>query len=248
MNNLILNEINLFKEYAYGFMKHNDDEYDSNIQFKIDHSIKVLSYTIEILNSENILSDSIMIYNALVSALYHDIGRFEQYQKYNTFSDTISEDHGHLGVKVLKDTKQFNYLYEIKYVRRTVLSHNKKELPDDNCLICKLVRDADKLDILHKLTRAYETNSISETLSLHLIDESNNYSEELLSNLLNNLFIDYHKMKYKNDMLLAMLSWFYQLNFSVSKDILFNNQIDKRLISLLPDNIKPSLRNFISHV
>lgn len=38
---------------------------------------------------------------AALIGLLHDIGRFEQYTKYNTFSDKLSADHADLGEKTL---------------------------------------------------------------------------------------------------------------------------------------------------
>jgi len=34
-------------------------------------------------------------------ALLHDVGRFEQYERYRTFDDYKSEDHVHLSLNVL---------------------------------------------------------------------------------------------------------------------------------------------------
>ena len=45
---------------------------------------------------------------AEIMALFHDIGRFEQYKQYRTFSDYRSEDHAALGVKVIKANRILN--------------------------------------------------------------------------------------------------------------------------------------------
>ncbi len=42
------------------------------------------------------------LYLAEVMALFHDIGRFEQYACYHTFADRHSVNHTELGVEVLQ--------------------------------------------------------------------------------------------------------------------------------------------------
>ena len=43
------------------------------------------------------------LYMAETAALLHDIGRFEQFHRYKTFSDARSEDHAALGVDAIKE-------------------------------------------------------------------------------------------------------------------------------------------------
>jgi putative nucleotidyltransferase with HDIG domain len=45
-------------------------------------------------------------------ALFHDIGRFEQFKTYGTFDDRASENHATIGLKVLKATDILNRLTE----------------------------------------------------------------------------------------------------------------------------------------
>jgi hypothetical protein len=56
----------------------------------------------------NILADSLTLHDnerltAEAIALFHDVGRFEQYRRYSTFRDDISVNHATLGVRVLAD-------------------------------------------------------------------------------------------------------------------------------------------------
>src|SRR6185369_2428225 len=40
---------------------------------------------------------------AAAVALFHDVGRFEQYRRFGTFRDADSVNHAHLGVRVLME-------------------------------------------------------------------------------------------------------------------------------------------------
>lgn len=88
--------------------------------------------------------------SAQLCGLFHDIGRFEQYRKYQTYSDIHSTDHGDLGVSILKE--HFNSIENYDLILFTTKNHNKliiEETEDSKKLLfTKIVRDADKLDIM----------------------------------------------------------------------------------------------------
>ena len=97
---------------------------------------------------------------AKLIGLLHDIGRFEQIKQYNTFSDKDSIDHGKLGVEILfKQGKIRNFIKSAKYdeiIKKAILNHNRKEiekgLNPKELLHSKIIRDADKIDILYIMT------------------------------------------------------------------------------------------------
>lgn len=61
--------------------------------------------------------------------LLHDIGRFEQIKRYNTFIDKNSINHGQLGVKILFDDNQIRrFIKDSKYddiIKTAILNHNR---------------------------------------------------------------------------------------------------------------------------
>ena len=120
----------------------------SNIMRKFHHSFRVMEYTKEICESLNLNEEDTSL--ALVIGLLHDIGRFEQWNKYKTYYDSISIDHGDLGADILEDFLEED---ENKHIILTaVKNHNKPSIENDlderTLLFCKIVRDADKLDII----------------------------------------------------------------------------------------------------
>ena len=84
---------NRFEQYVKQFASP-----DPNIQAALDlkqaHTRRVCEAIVDI--GEDLLM-------AEATALLHDIGRFEQFRRYKTFSDARSENHALLGVKVIQE-------------------------------------------------------------------------------------------------------------------------------------------------
>ncbi|NCB92946.1 MAG: HD domain-containing protein [Clostridia bacterium] len=88
--------------------------------------------------------------------MLHDIGRFEQLRRYDTFMDADSIDHAEFGADLLfkeglierfdLDTSQYDEL------EQAVRYHSRYRLPeglsDRQVTLCQIIRDADKVDIL----------------------------------------------------------------------------------------------------
>ena len=82
--NDIKKEYEIWNNYCKQF-----DLSNINIKYKYAHSIRVVKWCYKI--KPNKLSKLI--------GLYHDIARFPQYTKYNTYNDLISIDHGNEGAE-----------------------------------------------------------------------------------------------------------------------------------------------------
>lgn len=85
-----------FQEYT--------DRYDSTnpkIKLKIDHTYRVADLCEQIAQSLELSAAEIDL--AWLSGMLHDVGRFEQLRRYNTFSDAQSIDHARFAVELLYD-------------------------------------------------------------------------------------------------------------------------------------------------
>ncbi len=132
---------------------------DSAISLKVKHTKDVVREILDI--AYPLQLDAEHHFPAEVVAILLDIGRFEQYIRYHTYSDQSSEDHAKLGLEVMSRTGVINRLSkdEQELVRNVVVHHNQASLPNsDNekfLLILKLLRDADKISILQAVTEHY---------------------------------------------------------------------------------------------
>ena len=87
-----------FAEYAAGFYA--DDAFvNANLRLKEAHTRRVcdemnyLTESLGLTESQRVVAETI--------ALFHDLGRYEQFTKYRTFSDARSVPHGPLALEVL---------------------------------------------------------------------------------------------------------------------------------------------------
>ena len=93
---------------------------------------------------------------AWLSGMLHDVGRFEQVRRYNTFSDAQSVDHAQFGADLLFKEGLIDsfgsFDPEQKRILETAIrNHNRFRIEDDLSetykAYCNILRDADKIDI-----------------------------------------------------------------------------------------------------
>ena len=213
-------EIQLFNQYVKKY-----DLKDKNIMGKYHHSFRVMEFCKTIAKSLNLNETDVSI--AALCGLLHDIARFQQWTKYQTFKDDFSFDHGDEGAKILKEN---NFIDEFtnnpmiaNIVIHSVQYHNKLKLPEideKNLLFIKIVRDADKLDIMTEQGNKIEDNNI--VLKENLL--SSIYQKEICKN--EDIIND-------TDYVLRLLSWVNDLNFSYSYSYLNEKKIIQKKINLL---------------
>ena len=233
-----------FDNYIDKFvLKHPDLE--ENIQIKADHSKKVSLEIVGIANNlklntcDNLLAETI--------GLFHDVGRFKQYVKYKTFSDSRSQNHSELGVEVLKENKVLKDLSEEEreIIYKAIINHSRADIiPDKNdrvIFFSKLIRDADKLDIWRLITEYYmvkeQKNGDNKTLELELPDNKE-ISDEVLHAIINKQIVLKESMKTLNDFKLLQIAWIFDLNFNYSINRVCQKKYLEKIFAALPKNEK----------
>ena len=199
------------------------DKYVSDFDFKVDgieykyyHSYRVQKYSEKISDMLNLgLKDKKL---ASDIGLLHDIGRFHQLEKYNSFCDK-KFDHADYGAKILfEDNLILNYDinkcdYEI--VKKAIRNHNKYQIEDGlnerELFFAKLVRDADKIDIL---------NAFSSIKVLEICECDEEISPSVREEFFNNITVRNVNVKNKNDKIISMLAFLFDINFEVSYRII----------------------------
>ncbi|MFW6147747.1 MAG: HD domain-containing protein [Thermodesulfobacteriota bacterium] len=207
-----------FEQYSDGF--HNGvPEHDQNIDLKIEHTRRVCAEIRDIGNSLHLDTGDLRL--AEVVALFHDLGRFEQYDRYGTFVDLRSEDHAVLGVKVLNSTGVLEGIHRNTQglIKRVVGYHNWRMLPEDETEDClfftKLLRDADKLDIFRVVTDYYRTNDGTRNTSIELdLPDTPDVSEEVCADIKGGKIVKTVSLRTLNDFKLLQMAWVYDVNFS----------------------------------
>lgn len=129
---------------------------DAKIALKIHHTYRVAELCEAIAVSEHKNKEEREL--AWLLGMLHDIGRFEQLRRYNTFEDAKSVDHAALGAELLFQGE--NALIreyaedasEDELLEAAVRMHSVYRLPENlderTEMFCNILRDADKIDIL----------------------------------------------------------------------------------------------------
>lgn len=211
-----------FFAYAGSFFS-GDAKHDAVLQLKIDHSFRVVALAEEIAAAEPALSAHAAARVLRLSALFHDVGRFEQFKRYGTFADALSCNHGALGAAIIKRQGFLKTEHpELqRLVRCAVAVHNRFSVPASLTGLQRdivfALRDADKLDVLHimgtHLAPGVENN---EVVLLHLADEPDAYSPAILQALEERRSALYSDMRFFNDFKLLLCSWLFDLHFSTT--------------------------------
>ena len=158
----------------------------------------------------------------LLAALYHDTGRFPQYVRWRTFSDAESENHGYLGVHVVK--KEHFLTGEPPNIHKWVLTaialHNRyalPALPEPYLTITHAVRDADKLDIMRIMAQHLSQPIPTRDVVLRVQDAPKLWSQSIVDTVLSGGIPSYHDLRYVNDFRILLGSWIHDLHFTSSK-------------------------------
>ena len=207
----------------------NYDPTNGKIQLKVVHICHVAEVSRKIATKLNLNEEQTNL--AELIGLLHDIGRFEQIRRYNTFMDNKSENHAVLGVKVLFDEGLIEKFVEDReydnIIKTAILNHNKNSIEEgldsETLLFCKIIRDADKMDIF----RVALTDSIED------VYESANISNEFVSEKIYNQFMYDREMNYSDrqthaDELVCQLAYIYDFNFDFClKEIKENKYLEQ---------------------
>jgi hypothetical protein len=184
---------------------------------------------------------------AFASGLLHDTGRFRQFQNYGTFFDPASVDHGEEGYRELKRFFPSGFLDSTteKILKETAKYHNKKDLvPTDKAVtpFLKIVRDADKLDILEVVRANVEKGRMGELMPQ--MDLHGGISPALVEEIEREGSASYNNVRTLADFLFLQVSWVYDLNYEPSFVIFKERDTSRWFLSKLDgyDILRSSLK------
>ena len=211
----------------------NYDMNEKRIKSKYEHSFRVMKNSEKIAESLNLDKEDIDL--AILIGLLHDIARFEQWKIYKVYSDQFSFDHGDKGAEILEENNFIrNFISEDKYddiIKLAIRNHNKfkidENIKDEKVLLhCKIIRDADKLDIFYEAqTMFWESEEERIKIGISIISDS--YFEQFI----NKKQILIEKNQSELDHVIAIISFSYDLNFKYSKKVVFKTKYIKDILN-----------------
>ena len=221
----------VFEQYLDGYDREND-----KVRLKIIHTYGVVDQSTELAKRMKLSEEDTDL--ARIIALLHDIGRFEQLKRFDSFlPDTM--DHAAYGVHVLFDEGMIRrFVPEDRWddvIRTAIARHSDFVLSgirdEQTMLHAKLIRDADKLDNCRvKLEDALETfvGAPAEVIGEQEI------SPKVREDALSGRSIFSADRVTLMDYWVSYVAYFYDLNFRESLDIVEENDFVRRIIRRIP--------------
>ena len=209
-----------FANYASKYIDGND-----KIIYKIQHTKRVKDFAKKISETLNLEEENIKL--AILIALLHDIGRFEQIKRYNSFNDVTTVDHADLGVQILFTNNYIRkYITTDKYdsvIYKAIKNHNKFEIEENlnytELLHSKIIRDADKIDILNEVCKRP-----FETVCNELDISNQKLSDKIYEDIMNKNVVNVKDTQTDLDRWIMKIGFIFDINFKYSLRIIKENQ------------------------
>ncbi|WP_321516764.1 HD domain-containing protein [Marinifilum fragile] len=227
-----------FDTYTNRFLSEND-EIQLNFDLKRSHSFNMVEIITELSLDCELDDDQLLI--AKTIALLHDVGRFEQLLKHETFSDNEQDNHIDLGIAILKSENVLEQLEEetVQIIFECIRFHEISTLPksiNENALtFLKLLRDADRIDILNIFSKYYSEckPGTNKRLEMELADKPE-ISKMVYKSVMDEKVISKKDILTLNEQKLHQMSWVYDLNFKRSFKVVSEKNYLKKIYESLP--------------
>lgn len=212
------------------------DRTDDKVRLKIVHTYGVVGQAANIARRMRLSNEDTEL--AKLIALLHDLGRFEQLRRFDSFEpDTM--DHAAYGVQVLFEEGMIRkFLPESTWdpiIRTAIAKHSDYSLSGTadarTQLHARLIRDADKLDNCRvKLADATETflGASPEEIGAQEI------SPAIYDTIFRNQCILSADRKTLMDYWVSYIAYFFDINFRESMDIIVENDFISRIVRRIP--------------
>jgi putative nucleotidyltransferase with HDIG domain len=230
-----------FKQLLSHFKAYNEslkvpDQFtQEHIDLKLKHTYHVISNIMLLARYTGLSDPDIQLSKTI--ALFHDIGRFQQFITYGTFDDTLSVNHAELSVKILHEYDFLNGLIDDEIpalIAQAILNHNIPRINPDTdervLLFSRLIRDADKLDIWELMT--------IKNVVFKILDQKDPDSYEVPNQVYecfrNRQVVPVNFADTMNDYRLLRLSWIYDMNFPATFNLIINRNYATKILAKIP--------------
>lgn len=214
----------------------NYDREDDKVRLKIVHTYGVVECSRQIAKRMGLSGEDAAL--AQIIGLLHDIGRFEQVKRFDSFEPTVM-DHAAFGVELLfKEGMIRQFVREDRWdgiIRTAIAKHSDFKLEgitdQRELLHAKIIRDADKLDNC----RVKIIDSVETIIGVSASEAGREeISPEVMEQFLRGESIYSPARKTKMDYWLSYLAYFFDVNFNETLDIVRKKQYVEKIIDRIP--------------
>lgn len=215
------------------------DNYDrkaDKVRLKITHTYGVTECSRQIAQRMGLSKEDVKL--AQIIGLLHDIGRFEQIKRFNSFEPDVM-DHAAFGVQILFGegmVRQFVREDAWDMIIRTAIAKHSdfklEGIEDERTLLhAKIIRDADKLDNC----RVKVVDSVETILGVSAENVGREeISPEVMRQFMRKESILSSTRKTKMDYWLSYLAYFFDINFMETLDIIREKRYAEQIIARIP--------------
>jgi len=228
-----------------------DPVHQRSLDMKEEHTARVCAAIDRIASGLDLSKNARLL--ATTTALFHDVGRFPQYRRYRTFRDPDSENHAKLSLWELNRHRVLHHLdpAERRLISRAIIFHNRLRLPahlgEEALLHCRLIRDADKVDIWRVMVEHFQTPAPQRNPVVTLgLAPDGEVRDEVYHRLFEGRIMNYAELKSTNELKVLQMSWVFDVNFRPTFEILKERDDIGALAATMPDS--PLLRQAVSFV
>ena len=229
-----------FKEYIKNY-----NPEDPQIKLKIAHMERVAEVSKGLAKSLGLEEEDVKL--AELIGLLHDIGRFEQIRIYHTFLDKKSINHGEFGAKVLFEEGLIREFIESdeydEIIEKAIVNHNRAKIEDGlserEFTHAKIIRDADKTDILYILT-------FDKTKTCYGIEDftNQNFTDEIYREFFEEKTINYSNMKNEADILIAHFAYIFDFNYDYGLSFVKQNKYLEKMYNRYEFKDKETMKKY----
>lgn len=201
------------------------------INLKVAHMKRVMRNNIQLAQDLHLPLEDVSL--AGLIGLLHDIGRFEQIKRYDTFIDSESIDHAMFSSEQLFDEGLIRkFIKDDEYdsiIRAAIENHSRFEIASDGLsdraiLHSKLIRDSDKTDIYVQVM-----GSDAQAVFVGTHSSTDRISEKVFRDFMDRKCIKNQDLRCKADDYVRKVALIYGLYFPQSLHIVANQDLINRL-------------------
>lgn len=250
---MIENAIVFFENFCKNYEIKKEDDMKSTYSHKYYHTYRVQKWMKSLTKKLKITQREKDL--AIITAIFHDLGRFIQLEKYNQYNDHMTKfDHGKESVRILKENNWFSK-NKIKKEEEVAIcfaiyNHNKIKIEKNSSklslLLAKLIRDADKLAIIEE---CYHFDSFTQ------IKEYGKISSMIKKQFQNHQLLNIKDVKTLEDEICYYLAYIFDFNFLETMALLKKNHLLDSYFEILEqkgskrikEKIKKEINLFLNH-
>ena len=209
----------VFNSYANKF-----DLNNPNIKRKLVHSYNVSKYAEIIGNS--IFNNQEDVFVCYVIGLLHDISRFKQWTLFSSYKDTKEFNHPDKSVEILFDenlieefpiNKKYYDIIKFAIANHGALKIDENQKDETILKFAKMIRDADKLDLLRQSMNQGQPSFSNEF-------SSDKISDKVLNAFYKKQCINKSDCNSVADRAIMQTAMSFDINFEISKKIYLDNE------------------------